>query len=278
MSAFGALAPFGTLGLPELKPLAAAPTEAHAAGARRHASTFGDVDDDIDAVDAVDLELFPIFEEEALELLPKLAAQLRDWARQPTDDGARRRLHAHAAHAEGRRASRRRDAPGRNGAPARDPDRAAAAGAAVVDADDVEVAARPLRRDGARLRRAAQPRRAGLCRRGRRRDRARRSRQCRAPCRAASRRAAAARSSLPRRSSRCRPRRAGRRRSKPTRPREAQPARRRRAAPRRVAAEARRATASRRRGARGAPSRRSTGRASPPPAAAAAKPAERARC
>ena len=74
---------FGALGLSELKPLAAAPTETHRPAHVRHASTFGDVDDDIDAVDAVDLELFPIFEEEALELLPKLAAQLRDWARQP---------------------------------------------------------------------------------------------------------------------------------------------------------------------------------------------------
>ena len=87
LSAFGALAPFGTLGVSELKPLAAAPTEAVRPVHLAHASTFGDVDDDIDAidaVDAVDLELFPIFEEEALELLPKLAAQLRDWARQPT--------------------------------------------------------------------------------------------------------------------------------------------------------------------------------------------------
>ena len=84
MSAFGALAPFGGLGLSELKPLAAAPTESHRPAHGAHASTFGDIDDDIDAVDAVDLELFPIFEEEALELLPKLAAQLRDWARQPT--------------------------------------------------------------------------------------------------------------------------------------------------------------------------------------------------
>jgi chemosensory pili system protein ChpA (sensor histidine kinase/response regulator) len=84
LSAFGALAPFGTLGVSELKPLAAAPTVAVRPAHLAHASTFGDVDDDIDAVDAVDLELFPIFEEEALELLPKLAAQLRDWARQPT--------------------------------------------------------------------------------------------------------------------------------------------------------------------------------------------------
>jgi chemosensory pili system protein ChpA (sensor histidine kinase/response regulator) len=42
-----------------------------------------DIDDDIDAVDAVDAELFPIFEEEALELLPQLAGQLRAWVHEP---------------------------------------------------------------------------------------------------------------------------------------------------------------------------------------------------
>ena len=42
-------------------------------------------DDEIDAVDAIDLELFPIFEEEAAELLPQLAARMRDWAERPTD-------------------------------------------------------------------------------------------------------------------------------------------------------------------------------------------------
>src|SRR5205814_4288444 len=41
----------------------------------------------IDAVDAVDADLFPIFEEEALELLPKLESQLRDWSRQPAETG-----------------------------------------------------------------------------------------------------------------------------------------------------------------------------------------------
>ena len=66
----------------ELKPLAAAPLEAARAAPAR-ASTFGEVDDEIDAIDAVDLELFPIFEEEAQELLPKLDSQLRDWLREP---------------------------------------------------------------------------------------------------------------------------------------------------------------------------------------------------
>ena len=42
-------------------------------------------DDEIDAVDAIDAELFPIFEEEAAELLPQLAARMRDWAARPTD-------------------------------------------------------------------------------------------------------------------------------------------------------------------------------------------------
>jgi chemosensory pili system protein ChpA (sensor histidine kinase/response regulator) len=41
------------------------------------------VDEDFDAVDAVDAELFPVFDEEAGELLPELAARLRDWTRQP---------------------------------------------------------------------------------------------------------------------------------------------------------------------------------------------------
>ena len=56
-----------------------------------------DTEDDIDAVDAVDAELFPIFEEEALELLPQLASQLRDWKAHPAAtahaDACMRTLH-----------------------------------------------------------------------------------------------------------------------------------------------------------------------------------------
>ncbi len=81
-SMFGGLGAMNPLGVSELKPLAAAPLETARPSAAR-ASTFGDVDDDIDSVDSVDLELFPIFEEEALELLPKLDGQLRDWLREP---------------------------------------------------------------------------------------------------------------------------------------------------------------------------------------------------
>ena len=44
--------------------------------------------DDIDAVDAIDAELFPIFEEEAEELLPQLLGRLRDWHEHPGNPGA----------------------------------------------------------------------------------------------------------------------------------------------------------------------------------------------
>ena len=81
-STFGGLGSFNTLGVAELKPLGAAPLEVPRSATARP-STFGEVEDDIDAVDAVDLELFPIFEEEAQELLPKLDGQLRDWLRAP---------------------------------------------------------------------------------------------------------------------------------------------------------------------------------------------------
>jgi chemosensory pili system protein ChpA (sensor histidine kinase/response regulator) len=47
-----------------------------------------DVDGDIDQVDQVDADLFPIFEEEAEELLPLLAEQVRSWRAAPADQGA----------------------------------------------------------------------------------------------------------------------------------------------------------------------------------------------
>ena len=47
-------------------------------------TTLADQDaEDIDAVDALDDELFPIFEEEADELLPQLQSRLREWLDQP---------------------------------------------------------------------------------------------------------------------------------------------------------------------------------------------------
>ncbi|MDN8613229.1 hybrid sensor histidine kinase/response regulator [Variovorax ginsengisoli] len=48
-----------------------------------------DSEDAIDLADAVDVDLFPIFEEEAAELLPQLGAALRDWAQRPEDTAPR---------------------------------------------------------------------------------------------------------------------------------------------------------------------------------------------
>jgi chemosensory pili system protein ChpA (sensor histidine kinase/response regulator) len=42
-----------------------------------------DYDDDIDLTDALDADLFPIFEEEALELMPRLGGALRQWSARP---------------------------------------------------------------------------------------------------------------------------------------------------------------------------------------------------
>ena len=48
-----------------------------------------DIDDDIDVLDTIDVDLFPIFAEEALELLPRLGAALRQWAARPDNTSAR---------------------------------------------------------------------------------------------------------------------------------------------------------------------------------------------
>ena len=72
---------FDGFGLTELKPFDHTPTQAPRSAGLTHGLVDGD--DVIDAVDAVDEELFPIFEEEAEELLPQLAARLRDWVRRP---------------------------------------------------------------------------------------------------------------------------------------------------------------------------------------------------
>lgn len=49
-------------------------------------------DDDIDAVDQLDDDLFPIFEEEAAEFFPNIAAGLRQWVDHPDDLDARRQV------------------------------------------------------------------------------------------------------------------------------------------------------------------------------------------
>ena len=55
-------------------------------------STVQDIDDEIDARDVIDPDLFPIFEEEAAELLPGLGAALRQWVARPGNMGARNEL------------------------------------------------------------------------------------------------------------------------------------------------------------------------------------------
>ncbi len=52
------------------------------------ASDQGD-DEDIDVADAVDVDLFPIFEEEAIELMPQLGGALRQWTARPDNRNAR---------------------------------------------------------------------------------------------------------------------------------------------------------------------------------------------
>ena len=47
------------------------------------------IEDDIDAIDVIDPDLFPIFEEEAAELLPQLGKALRQWSVRPDHLGAR---------------------------------------------------------------------------------------------------------------------------------------------------------------------------------------------
>jgi chemosensory pili system protein ChpA (sensor histidine kinase/response regulator) len=78
-----AAAPLTGLAQAELKPLGDLPSSGKPVATQR--ASLADVDDDIDAVDAVDAELFPIFQEEGQELLPQLAARLRDWSRRPGD-------------------------------------------------------------------------------------------------------------------------------------------------------------------------------------------------
>ncbi len=78
------------LGLPELKaftPINVADTALASSSLRTDDFEPDRVegDDDIDAIDAVDAELFPIFEEEAQELLPQLDNHLRNWAAEPAD-------------------------------------------------------------------------------------------------------------------------------------------------------------------------------------------------
>lgn len=78
---------------PEVQHPAFVPETAHAPEPifQSMAETTGplNLDDDIDVVDVVDPDLFPIFEEEAAELFPQLGGGLRQWAARPADFAAK---------------------------------------------------------------------------------------------------------------------------------------------------------------------------------------------
>ncbi len=72
---------------PEPEPLRGGAVQTRVQGAAQIVAD--DTDEDIDAVDAIDPDLFPIFDEEAAELMPQLGAALRQWAERPDHAGAR---------------------------------------------------------------------------------------------------------------------------------------------------------------------------------------------
>ncbi len=69
--------------------LAAGSTAVAALGIVQRSLSEQETEDEIDLVDAIDPDLFPIFEEEALELFPQLSGALRQWTARPTNSGAR---------------------------------------------------------------------------------------------------------------------------------------------------------------------------------------------
>ena len=67
-----------------------APTSASVGRSSFNAADFvPEGEEDIDATDAIDSDLFPIFEEEAAELMPQLGGALRQWSVRPDNRSAR---------------------------------------------------------------------------------------------------------------------------------------------------------------------------------------------
>ncbi|MCW5669940.1 MAG: Hpt domain-containing protein [Hydrogenophaga sp.] len=74
--------------VPDRADQATAFTAPHADPGRVH-EAVQDIDDDIDVADTVDVDLFPIFAEEAQELIPQLDGALRQWVARPDNNSAR---------------------------------------------------------------------------------------------------------------------------------------------------------------------------------------------
>ncbi|WP_395054949.1 Hpt domain-containing protein [Polaromonas sp.] len=79
----------GLVPAPPPPPVESAPVLAAAVQSSAPAVFNEDLDDEFDAVDAIDPDLFPIFEEEGAELMPQLGAALRQWSARPDNLGAR---------------------------------------------------------------------------------------------------------------------------------------------------------------------------------------------
>ncbi len=78
------------LAKPTVQSFDASSTEVFAGGdGRRRRARAAQDDDEFDAVDAIDPELFLIFEEEATELMPQLGGALRQWSARPDNASAR---------------------------------------------------------------------------------------------------------------------------------------------------------------------------------------------
>lgn len=77
---------------PEPEPVVAATVAAAPAAVAAPLHVVRALDDDLDAVDQLDDDLFPIFEEEATELMPQLGTALRQWVSHPDNLSARNEI------------------------------------------------------------------------------------------------------------------------------------------------------------------------------------------
>jgi chemosensory pili system protein ChpA (sensor histidine kinase/response regulator) len=83
-------APLADLSMPgRVLPLAVEPGSVPASVGVASTALRSDADEEIDAIDAIDPDLFAIFEEEGAELMPQLGGALRQWSSRPDNQGAR---------------------------------------------------------------------------------------------------------------------------------------------------------------------------------------------